>query len=115
MKYEGSCHCGNVAFEAEGEIDSVIACNCSMCRRKGSLLWFVPFERFHLKQGAEALKSYKFNKNVIDHQFCTTCGMHPFAEGVDPKGNKIAAINVRCLEGVDLDALDVHHYDGASA
>ena len=46
MKYRGSCHCGNVAYEVEGEIDKAIACNCSMCQRKGSLLWFAPIEKF---------------------------------------------------------------------
>lgn len=35
MKYQGSCHCGRIAFEVEGSIDSVLACNCSMCGRKG--------------------------------------------------------------------------------
>jgi hypothetical protein len=33
MKYQGSCHCGNVAFEVEGEIGGVISCNGSICRR----------------------------------------------------------------------------------
>lgn len=43
MVYEGSCHCGQVAFEAEGEIDGALACYCSICRRKGSLRWvFLP-------------------------------------------------------------------------
>lgn len=35
-------------------------------------------------------------------------------EGSDPAGNAMAAINVRCLEGVDLAALQVKHYDGRS-
>ncbi len=43
MKYKGSCHCGKVAFEVEGELNEAMACNCSMCSRKGSLLWFVTF------------------------------------------------------------------------
>ena len=51
MKYQGSCHCGNVKFEAEGEIQQVLACNCSMCSRKGSLLWFIPRENFKLVSG----------------------------------------------------------------
>jgi hypothetical protein len=27
MKYRGSCHCGRIAFEVEGEIDETLACN----------------------------------------------------------------------------------------
>jgi MFS family permease len=48
-KYAGSCHCGEVAFEAEGEIAELLECNCSICSRKGSLLWFIPRDRFRLK------------------------------------------------------------------
>ena len=48
MNYQGSCHCGRVAFEVEGTIDSGLSCNCSMCGRKGSLLWFVPREQMKL-------------------------------------------------------------------
>jgi hypothetical protein len=40
--------------------------------------------------------------------------MHPYGEGADPKGNEMAAINIRCLEDVDLAAIPVNHYDGRS-
>jgi hypothetical protein len=112
MHYRGSCHCGNIKFEAEGDLTGVMACNCSICARKGSLMWFVPRERMRLLTPEENLATYTFNKHVIKHHFCPTCGMHPFGEGVDPKGNKVAAINPRCLEDVDLDAIPVKHFDG---
>jgi hypothetical protein len=112
MKYQGSCHCGRVAFEVEGDIDGVIACNCSICQRKGSLLWFVPKAQFHLQTPPENARAYEFNKHVIKHYFCPNCGIHPYAEGTDPKGNAMAAINVRCLEGVDLEALPTTTYNG---
>ncbi len=35
MQYRGSCHCGNVAFEVEGELSGAMACNCSICSCKG--------------------------------------------------------------------------------
>jgi len=114
MNYKGSCHCGRVAFEVEGEIDGALACNCSICQRKGSLLWFVPRERLHLLTPEDAASSYTFNKHVIKHRFCPICGMHPYGEGTDPKGNAVAAINIRCIEGIDLSAIPVRHYDGRS-
>ena len=84
MKYKGSCHCGKVAFEAEGELNGAMACNCSMCSRKGSLLWFVPREKLQLA-AEDDLGTYTFNKHVIKHRFCPTCGIHPYGEGTDPK------------------------------
>ncbi|HEY8520196.1 MAG TPA: GFA family protein [Gammaproteobacteria bacterium] len=112
MRYRGSCHCGKVAFEVEGEIDSGLACNCSMCARKGSLLWFVPREALRLLTPEDNLATYTFNKHVIKHRFCPTCGIHPFGEGIDPRGRATAAINLRCLEGLDLDSVPVRHFDG---
>ena len=62
MIYRGSCHCGKVAFEVDGEIRGALACNCSICSRKGSLLWFVPREKLHLHTPEEAASTYPFNK-----------------------------------------------------
>jgi len=112
MKYRGSCHCGNVAYEVEGESDKAIACNCSMCQRKGSLLWFAPIDKFSRLTPESNEKPYLFNKHRIEHRFCTNCGMHAFAIGVDPKGAKMAAINIRSVENIDLDKVPVTHYDG---
>jgi len=112
MKYSGSCHCGAVAFEVEGEIKGAMACNCSMCQRKGSLLWFVPREKLRLLTPENAASTYMFNKHVIKHRFCAVCGIHPYGEGTDPKGNATAAVNIRCLEGIDLAAIPTKQYDG---
>jgi hypothetical protein len=114
MLYLGSCHCGNIAYEVEGELDGAMACNCSICQRKGSLLWFVPRDALRLSTPESNAATYTFNKHVIKHRFCPTCGIHPYAEGVDPNGNNMAAINIRCLENIDLDSIPVQHYDGRS-
>ena len=58
MHYQGSCHCGKIAFTVEGEIGSVVECNCSHCRRKGYLLWFVPQAAFHLTTSPADIETY---------------------------------------------------------
>ena len=114
MTHNGSCHCGKVKFEVEGEIDSGLACNCSICRRKGALMWFVPRAALRLRTPASDMASYTFNKHVIEHRFCPTCGIHPYGEGKAPDGTAMAAVNVRCIEGIDLATVPVTHYDGRS-
>lgn len=89
-----------------------MSCNCSICQRKGSLLWFVPRDNLKLLTREDASRVYEFNKHLIKHRFCPMCGMHPYADGVDPKGNRMAAVNIRCLEGVDLESIPVTHFDG---
>lgn len=98
----GSCHCGAVRFTVQGEIDQVMECNCSHCSRKGFLLWFVPRESFAVTAGEDKLTTYTFNKHVIEHQFCSVCGCQPFGLGSKPDETKMAAINVRCVDGIDL-------------
>ncbi len=114
VSYEGSCHCGAVRYDVQSALGSVIACNCSMCRKKGTLLSFVPTADFRLTSGEDKLTDYTFNTHVIHHLFCRDCGVTSFARGTDPKGNEMVAINVRCLDDVDLDALTITTIDGRS-
>jgi hypothetical protein len=114
MNYRGSCHCGRIAFEVEAEIDKLIECNCSICQRRGSLLFFVPREKLRLETPEEDLSTYTFHRHVIKHHFCSVCGCAPFGAGADPSGAQKAAINARCLEGVDLDAFGRIKFDGRS-
>lgn len=114
MTHKGSCHCGRIAFEVEGEPGRIIECNCSHCSRKGYLLWFVPREQLRLSTPESALATYTFNRHVIRHHFCPHCGCAPFGFGSDPAGKATAAVNVRCLEGIDPSKLEVTHFDGRS-
>ena len=112
-QYTGSCHCGAVRYTVALDLaQPVIACNCSMCGRAGTLLSFVPAENFTLEQGREALTDYRFNHHVIHHLFCKVCGIKSFARGVGPNGKEMVAINVRCVEGVDPSTLAIKQVDG---
>lgn len=114
MIYRGSCHCGRVTFEIEGALTEAMACNCSICMRKGAPMWFVQRGALRLLTSESDLASYSFNRHIIRHRFCPTCGIHCFGEGLDPKGNPLAAVNIRCLESVDLEAIPLRHFDGRS-
>lgn len=115
-KHSGGCHCGKVRFEVTLDLsEPAVTCNCSMCGRSGTMLRFVPAEQFELLSGEDALTSYRFNRQVIDHSFCSTCGIKPFARGVDPEGRETRAINVRCIDDVDLSSVPTHQYDGRNS
>ena len=115
MSYSATCHCGAVELEVEGEIPGeAISCNCSHCRRKGFLLTFVPAEKARLTRGADQLQTYTFNKHVIQHRFCGTCGAQPLSEGKGPDGSATVMVNLRCVVEADLDALKIDKYDGAN-
>jgi hypothetical protein len=113
VRYSGSCHCGQLRFEVQGQLDTAVECNCSHCSRKGYLLWFVPRTDFTLESPTDALGTYTFNKHAIRHHFCQKCGCAPFGFGAS-KGAEMAAINIRCLEGVELTSVKRKFVDGRS-
>lgn len=114
MKHTGSCHCGKVKFEVDMNLANAISCNCSICFKRGSLLDFTPEANFKLISGDGDLKDYTFNKHMIHHMFCKSCGILPFGKALAPDGTPTVAINIRCIDGVDLSKIKIHDYDGRS-
>lgn len=112
--YTGGCHCGAVRFEAEADFSSTITCNCSYCEKMGHILAFTPREKFRALSGEDKLTEYRFNTREIEHLFCSVCGTHPFGYGAMPDGTKMAAINVRCVDDIDLSKIEPQPYDGKS-
>ncbi len=112
--YTGGCHCGRVRYQVTTDPSQAIACNCSKCAKHGLWLTFVTPEHFKLQSGDDALADYQFNRHVIHHLFCRTCGVESFSRGRTPDGREMVAVNVRCLDGVDIATLAPNPFDGRS-
>jgi hypothetical protein len=81
---------------------------------KGYLLWFVDRDALRITEQDGVMATYTFNKHVIKHHFCSKCGCAPFGMATDPQGVAKAAINVRCLDDVDISGLTIVPVDGRS-
>ena len=112
--YTGGCQCGKVRFEVEAEIGKVVSCNCSRCSKWGALLSAVPMSDFKLLSGKDAATDFQFNKHLVHHPFCATCGIQSYAYGKGPGGKDMVMINVRCLDGIDVGQFEVMNFDGRS-
>lgn len=111
--YQGGCHCGKYRYEVDTDLEKVIECNCSHCHKKGLVLAFVPSEQFRLTEGDEAeVIDYQFNTKMIHHQSCPVCAVQSFSWGTDKEGTKMRAINVRCLDDVELSELSITPVNG---
>ena len=55
---------------------------------------------------------YEWNTKVAKDYFCPVCGILPFRR---PRNNfpDIWTVNVRCLQGVDLDSIPIKRVDGS--
>lgn len=107
--FEGGCHCGRVRFRVRVREPRAIACNCSICAKKGMINLIAPPEDFELLQGEQALATYRFNTGAAEHRFCTTCGIHPFSRPRSHPGSY--DVNARCLDA-GFDCLAITPFDG---
>ena len=110
--YQGGCHCGRVRYEAISDLAQVVACNCSICVKRGAMWAFVKAPQFNLVQGDDALTDYQFGKKKLHHLFCQSCGVGSFSRGLAPNGDETFAINVNCLDDVDVATLKLMPFDG---
>lgn len=119
--YRGTCHCGAIRFEIEAEIDHVRSCDCSVCRRRGALIYRVPAKAFRLLTPAEDLHVYRWGSMTGADYICPTCGIMPFRQPSHPTAAERAAgarpfdgwaINTRCLIDFDRGSVPVRHIAG---
>jgi hypothetical protein len=96
------------------DLANTLKCNCSICSKLGAVWAFTPRSNFKLKTGEGKLGDYQFGKKHLHHRFCPSCGIESYAEGSMPDGTPTVGINLRCVEGVDVDKLSPKAHDGRS-
>jgi hypothetical protein len=87
-----------------------LACNCSICTKKGYLHLLVDSDSFVLERGTEALTTYTFNTHIAKHTFCSTCGIHPF---YTPRSHPDQmSVNLRALDEDVVEQFRIEPFDG---
>ena len=73
----GSCLCGAIRYEVEGDLGPIVCCHCSMCRKaQGSAFATnAPVEaaRFRIVSGEDRLRRYASSPGKW-RCFCSSCG-----------------------------------------
>lgn len=108
---QGSCHCGAVHWQYEGQIDRATACNCTVCRRYG-VLWAYDYEDEGIKVSGET-QSYIRGK-AIEFHFCPVCACVAFWRMQPPsqEGRRRIAVNLRLAEPDAVANIPIDHFDG---
>lgn len=110
----GGCHCGAVRFEATIDTALGIECNCSYCSKGAPMLAFTGADAFRQTAGEDAMTDYRFNKMIIAHLFCSTCGISAFGRGQTPDGQQMVAINMRCIDDLEIAEVQKANFNGAA-
>ncbi len=111
--YRGSCHCKGVTFTLKTDLGYSVQCDCSICRRRGSIMVRCDRNDLEIQTGRELLTEYRFNTNVAIHYFCNWCGVYVFH-----KMRKLPdkyGINAGCLEDIELSVLSPILIEGSKA
>ena len=113
--HTASCHCGAVVLELslpDGIVDPR-RCDCSMCRRRGTIVGSVPLSGIRIVRGGDTLRLYEFNTRTAKHYFCAVCGVYTHHQR--RSNPQQYGYNVGCLEGVNpFDIPNVPTRDGVN-
>lgn len=116
MQYQARCHCGCVRFSFRTpQITTGKRCNCSLCLRRGAVLSsiYIPAADFVPHSESGDLGVYLWNEKVLKNYFCKACGIFTYiGDGVNDRDGY--RVNLGCVEGVDVLALDISIIDGHS-
>ena len=109
-----SCHCGKIKIEVNiTELGKLMRCNCSICKKKGSIMAAIDLKNLKIVEGEEYLSMYQFNTNVAKHYFCKKCGIYTHHQRRSNPNE--FAINVGCIDDLDPNKyfkLEVVNNDG---
>lgn len=110
---EASCHCGAVRFSVDSAPKDVNSCNCSICRRYGTLWGYYlrPHVTFAPDNGPTDV--YMWGNRSLEFHRCRTCGCVTWWLSVDP-ARKRMGVNTRLFPPEVLAAIPVRFGDGAS-
>ena len=80
--HEGSCLCGAVRYEINGDIDTLTLCHCQRCRKAHGSAFAavapVAADDFRLITGEESLGDY-LSASGLHRMFCKQCGSPLFS------------------------------------
>ncbi|CAM3217527.1 GFA family protein [Vibrio neptunius] len=75
--YKGSCLCGSIQFELDGNVTDIIHCHCSLCRKASGSAYatngFINAQDLKLTDSGETLTFYESSEGKRKY-FCKACG-----------------------------------------
>lgn len=114
-QHKASCHCGAVELmlTLPNGIEKPRRCDCSMCRRKGTIMASVAVGNLAVVKGEDVLSLYQFNTKTAKHFFCSVCGIYTHHQRRSNPNEY--GVNAGCLEGVNpFDLGDIITNDGVN-
>jgi hypothetical protein len=112
---EGTCHCGAVRITIPRKPQRLSSCNCSVCRRYGTLWAYYPARTVRVRAARGATEAYVWGDRSIRFVRCRACGCVTHWEPVRRTADARMGINTRNFDPAVMAAIPVRHFDGAAS
>jgi len=109
-----TCHCGAVQVEVPRRPRRLTSCNCSICRRYGTLWAYYKVGEVRVRGAAGALDRYCWGDQALKFVRCRTCGCITHWEPVRRTAGSRMGVNARNFDPAAIEAIRVRRLDGAS-
>lgn len=109
---DGHCHCGTVRWSHDGIPDAATACNCTICRRYGTL-WAYDYEGQRIRVSGPT-QAYAWGRETLSFHFCLRCGCVAYwrANSTGKDGRRRIAVNLRLAAPEAVAGVAIDHFDG---
>ena len=108
---EASCHCGAVRIDVPAAPETVTSCNCSICRRLGSIMAYYPPREVTVHGATD---TYEWGDRMLAFHRCKICGCTTHWSPTDPATERMG-VNARLMPPEILAAARIRKFDGADS
>jgi hypothetical protein len=109
-----TCHCGAVRLEVARRPRRLTDCNCSICRRYGTLWAYYKEEAVRVVCARGATSSYSWGDKSLRFVRCNTCGCITHWQRIRSTAESTMGVNARNFEPGEIASVRVRKLDGAS-
>jgi len=108
-----SCHCGAVRMEIAETPTRLTDCNCSICRRLGTLWAYYTKDRVAFLMAPGATTGYAQGEKTLEIHHCNVCGCTTHWTSISKDAPDRMAVNARLFDPADRAGIPIRKFDGA--
>ena len=109
-----TCHCRAVEVTIPRRPKTITNCNCSICRRYGTLWAYYKASTVKVQAEPDALESYSWGRKELRFVRCAACGCVVAWDRVVPDSQRKMGVNMRLFEPEQLGPVRIKLLDGAA-
>lgn len=108
-----TCHCGALRIEIPERPTEITNCNCSICRRLGTLWAYYDVGTVSVTGHPANTETYIQGDRMLQTVRCKTCGCTSHWEPIGPNPGTRMGVNVRNFDPAAIGAVRMRMLDGA--